>query len=46
MGELVQASQRLADAGRALVLTGMTPRVTRLFELTGLTGHFDIESPA
>lgn len=46
LGELVQARQRLADVGQALVLTGLTPRVTRLFELTGLTGHFDIESQA
>lgn len=42
LGLLVQTQKRVAEGGRRLVLTGLNPRVRRVFELTGLTDLFEL----
>ncbi len=42
LGALIDARQRVADAGGHLVLSRRSPQVTRLMQLTGTDALFDM----
>jgi anti-anti-sigma factor len=45
IGMLVAIHHATNDAGMELQLDGVPPPVRRLLEITGLDGHFGVDSP-
>lgn len=46
LGVIVQGKKRLEEHGRRLLVSGVSPRVMRIFELAGLTDYFGLPETA